>query len=88
MRFELREHHHNVSDQELIADLKKVAQELRKDAITMDEYDEVIRMAEELGFEYLLVQRMDSRLHNLPDFRKRENPFPLNKSCNEEISAQ
>ena len=40
MRFELCEHHHNVSDQDLIAGLKKVAQELRKDAITKDEYDE------------------------------------------------
>lgn len=56
--------------------------------ITVAEYDEVIRMAGELGFEYVLVQRMDSRLHNLPDFRKRENPFPLDKSCNEEVSAQ
>ena len=56
--------------------------------ITLAEYDEAIRMAGELGFEHLLIQRMDSRLHNLPDFRKRENPFPMNKSCNEEISAQ
>lgn len=40
MKFELNEYHRNVPDQELIADLKKVAKELRKDAITMDEYDE------------------------------------------------
>lgn len=56
--------------------------------ITTDEYDEAVRMAEELGFEYLLVQRMDSRLHNLPDFRKRKNPFPMRKTFNEEVSSQ
>jgi putative pyruvate formate lyase activating enzyme len=56
--------------------------------ISTAEYDDAIRMAEELGFEHLLVQRMDSRLHNLPDFRKKTNPFPLKQSCNEEISTQ
>ena len=40
MKFELNEYHRNAPDEDLIADLKRVAQELRKDAITMDEYDE------------------------------------------------
>ena len=40
MKFELNEYHRNVPDEALIADLKKVARELGKRSITMDEYDE------------------------------------------------
>lgn len=38
MKFELNEYHRNVSDMDLITDLKKVAKELSKEAITKDEY--------------------------------------------------
>ena len=53
--------------------------------ITEDEYGEAIRMAEELGFERLLVQHMDFKLHNLPDFRNRHDPFPMKKAFNQDF---
>ncbi len=56
--------------------------------ITVEEYNEAIRMSEELGFENLFIQRLDSPIHNLPDFRRPRNPFPLKKAYNEEVSTQ
>ncbi|MBI4384473.1 MAG: radical SAM protein [Nitrospinae bacterium] len=50
--------------------------------ITESEYAEALRMAEELGFETLFVQRLDDALHNLPDFTSRDNPFPLDRAHN------
>ena len=40
MKFELEEYHRNITDDELVADLKRVATELSKDSITSDQYDE------------------------------------------------
>lgn len=40
MKFELNEYHRNVSDQDLIADLERVARELKKEAISRNEYNE------------------------------------------------
>jgi hypothetical protein len=40
MKFELKVNNRNVSDQDLLDDLKKVAEELGKTTITRDEYDE------------------------------------------------
>lgn len=40
MKFELEAHHRNSSDKELIDDLKKVANFLKKDSVTIDEYNE------------------------------------------------
>lgn len=40
MRFELENHHRNVPDDELLDDLKRVASELAKPKITIDEYNE------------------------------------------------
>lgn len=40
MKFELEEYHRNVSDDELIADLRRVAMESGKDSVTQDQYDE------------------------------------------------
>jgi hypothetical protein len=40
MKFELNDYHRNVSTTELIADLKKVAAELKKDSVTTKEYNE------------------------------------------------
>lgn len=39
MKFELNEYHFNVPDQDLISDLKKVAQKLHKKTISRNEYD-------------------------------------------------
>ncbi len=41
MKFELEEYHHGVTDEELIADLKRVALELNKDSFTYDQYKEI-----------------------------------------------
>ncbi|MGP8260138.1 MAG: homing endonuclease associated repeat-containing protein [Acidobacteriaceae bacterium] len=40
MRFELEEHHRNVTDNELIADVQRVASQLGKDCVTIDEQNE------------------------------------------------
>lgn len=40
MKFELEPHHHNVPDEELIADVKRVAAALGKSSVTIDEYNE------------------------------------------------
>lgn len=39
MKFEINEYHRDISSDELIKDVKKVATELRKDSITVEEYD-------------------------------------------------
>ena len=38
MKFELNEYHRNVSDEELIADVKRVAEKLGKNTLTCSEY--------------------------------------------------
>ncbi|MGA2625168.1 MAG: HNH endonuclease [Bacteroidota bacterium] len=40
MKFEIEEYHRNTSDDELIADLKRVALQLSKRSVTIDEYNE------------------------------------------------
>lgn len=40
MRFELQDCHRNIADSELIADLQRIAGELGKSSITIDEYNE------------------------------------------------
>jgi 5-methylcytosine-specific restriction endonuclease McrA len=40
MKFELEDYHRNITNDELIVDLKKVATELGRDSITRDQYDE------------------------------------------------
>jgi 5-methylcytosine-specific restriction endonuclease McrA len=40
MKFELEPHHRNVPDEELVADIRRVAAELGKRSVTIDEYNE------------------------------------------------
>lgn len=40
MKFELKDFHRNVSSDELLADLKRVSNELCRESVTYDEYDE------------------------------------------------
>ena len=40
MKFELEEYHRNITDDELVADLKRVATELNKNSISHDQYEE------------------------------------------------
>ncbi|MEX2410239.1 MAG: HNH endonuclease [Candidatus Paceibacterota bacterium] len=40
MKFELEQYHRNTTEEEFIADLKRVAKELAKDSVTADEYNE------------------------------------------------
>jgi predicted restriction endonuclease len=40
MKFELEEYHRGITDEELIADLRRIAGELQKDSVTIDEYNE------------------------------------------------
>ncbi len=52
--------------------------------ITRREYESAIAMADELGFESLYLQSMDTEVHNLPDFNDIGNPFPLDCAHNKE----
>ena len=40
MKFELEDYHRNTPDNELIADLKRIASELKKETVTIDGYNE------------------------------------------------
>ena len=40
MKFELEEFHRNVPEEELFADVKRVAKKIQKSYVTMDEYRE------------------------------------------------
>ena len=37
-------------------------------------------MARDLGIETVFTQNLEDAQHNLPDFRKNENPFPLDRA--------
>ena len=50
--------------------------------VTLEEYDKALHMAADLGFETLFVQDLNSEMHNLPDFTRTENPFPLDRPHN------
>lgn len=52
--------------------------------ITPEEYESAISMARELGFENLYLQSMETAVHNLPNFDNTENPFPLDRTHNQE----
>ncbi|GJL80152.1 MAG: radical SAM protein [Nitrospinaceae bacterium] len=52
------------------------------------EYEAVLSMARDLGIETVFTQNLEDELHNLPDFRKQESPFPLDRAdLVEEIEA-
>lgn len=40
MKFELEEFHRNTSEEEMLADVRRIAAKLKKDSVTMDEYGE------------------------------------------------
>ncbi|MCH7622762.1 MAG: radical SAM protein [Nitrospinae bacterium] len=48
--------------------------------IYAEEYEAALKMARELGIETVFTQDLEDELHNLPDFRKSENPFPLDRA--------
>ena len=52
--------------------------------ITPEEYESAISMARGLGFENLYLQSMETAVHNLPNFDNTENPFPLDRTHNQE----
>ena len=44
-------------------------------AISIDEYQEVVKLAEELGLENGWIQEMESKEYYLPDFSNTDSPF-------------
>ena len=50
--------------------------------ITMEEYEQAITWAKELGIETLFLQSLESKVHNLPDFNSPDDPFPLDRVRN------
>ncbi|MCK5212693.1 MAG: radical SAM protein, partial [Dehalococcoidia bacterium] len=43
--------------------------------VTRSEYEEVVRVADELGFRHAWVQEPESSLHYRPDFQSEGHPF-------------
>jgi len=43
--------------------------------ITPQEYKQVLKMTEELGFETVYIQELDPHIHHIPDFRQKDRPF-------------
>ncbi len=56
--------------------------------ITVAEYQEAVGMARELGLENLYVQDPEDAVHNLPDFSRPENPFPLDRPALRETAER
>jgi len=48
--------------------------------IFAEEYKTALQMTQDLGIETVFTQNLEEERHNLPDFRKSENPFPLDKA--------
>ena len=48
----------------------------------MEEYEQAIIWAKELGIETLFLQSLESKVHNLPDFNSPDDPFPLDRVRN------
>jgi len=44
-----------------------------------EEYETALKMAQDLGVETVFTQNLEDEIHNLPDFRKSDNPFPLDR---------
>ncbi len=45
-----------------------------------EEYEAALKMARDMGIETVFTQDLEDELHNLPDFRKSDNPFPLDRA--------
>lgn len=59
----------------------KAAQDSRiSRRIVTEEYETALQMTRDLGIETVFTQDLADALHNLPDFRKSENPFPLDRA--------
>jgi putative pyruvate formate lyase activating enzyme len=48
--------------------------------IFVEEYETALEMARDLGIETVFTQDLEEERHNLPDFRKSDNPFPLDRA--------
>lgn len=76
MKFELEEFHRNTSEDEMLADLKRVAEKIGKNSVTMEEYDELGKyhtttLTRKMGswFEILKKANLESNRSpiNIPD---------------------
>lgn len=76
MKFELEEFHRDISEDEMIADLKLVAENIRKNSVTMEEYNELGKyhpstLTRKMGswFEILKKANLESTRSpiNIPD---------------------
>lgn len=75
MKFELEEFHRNTPEEELIADVKRVAKRMRKDSVTMDEYKEFGKYAVST-----LTRRLGSWFQILEKAGMKPNRTPMNLS--------
>ncbi len=48
--------------------------------IFKEEYEAALQMTRDLGIKTVFTQDLEDELHNLPDFGKSENPFPLDRA--------
>ena len=73
MKFKLNEFHRNTSEDEMIADVKRVAKQLNKNSVTMDEYKEFGKYSPST-----LTRKMGSWFKILEKAEMKTNRSPIN----------
>lgn len=71
MRFELEEFHRNTTEEEMINDLQRVARELKKKSVTMEEYKEYGKyspstLTRKLGSWFDILQKAGMKMNRSP----------------------
>ncbi len=71
MKFELEEFHRNVSEEEMLTDLRRVAGDLKKDSVTMDEYEEFGKyhpttLTRKLGSWFTILEKAGMEINRSP----------------------
>jgi len=61
---------------------KAVGMPVLSRAVARSEYDEVVRVADELGFQHVWVQEPQASLHYRPDFSSKGHPFEPGNASN------
>jgi hypothetical protein len=71
MKFELEEFHRNTSEEEMISDLKRVAEKIGKNSVTMEEYDEfgkyhTTTLTRKMGSWFEILKKANLELNRSP----------------------
>lgn len=71
MKFELEEFHYNISEEEMIADVGRVAERLKKNSVTMDEYKEFGKyspstLTRKMGSWFKILKKANMEMNRSP----------------------